>query len=141
MCSSDLVERALVEACRRTRAEVVEFTVAPRYAMATEARGQHDWLVEFSVAPVAAEAFVRVLDDTLKQLNTDYRTKRAGDVGMLGPRLLTLPRGTFYEWMRSRSKLGGQNKVPRVVNSRAVADGLLGVAGRVSEAAPAVATS
>lgn len=124
------VERALVEACRRTRAEVIEFTVAPRYAQATDARGQHDWLVEFAVPPAAPlETFTRVLDDTLKQLNTDYRTKRAGDVGMVSPRLFALPRGTFYAWMRSRGKLGGQNKVPRVMNDRTVAEGLLSAAG------------
>jgi hypothetical protein len=131
------VERALVEACRRTHAEVVEFTVAPRYAMAGEARGHHDWLVEFATPPASIAAFVRVLDDTLKQLNTDYRIKRTGDVGMIGPRLLSLPRGTFYAWMRSRGKLGGQNKVPRVTNTRTVADGLLGVASHVEEASVA----
>jgi hypothetical protein len=128
------VERALVEACRRTQAEVVEFTVAPRYAMAGEARGHHDWLVEFATPPASTGAFVRILDDTLKQLNTDYRIKRTGDVGMIGPRLLSLPPGTFYAWMRSRGKLGGQNKVPRATNTRAVAEGLLGVAGPVKEA-------
>lgn len=131
------VERALVEACRRTGAEVVEFTVAPRYAMASEARGHHDWLVEFATPPASTAAFVRVLDDTLKHLNTDYRIKRTGDVGMIGPRLLSVPPGTFYAWMRSRGKLGGQNKVPRVTNTRTVADGLLGLAGRVEEAAVA----
>jgi hypothetical protein len=125
------VERALVEACRRTRADVVEFTVAPRYADAREARGGHDWLVEFTTPPISGEAFVRVLDDTLKQLNTDYRIKRTGDVGMIGPRLFALPSGTFYQWMRSRGKLGGQNKVPRVTNSRAVAGALLNAAGDV----------
>lgn len=135
------VERALVEACRRTQAEVVEFTVAPRYGMASEARGHHDWLVEFTTPPASPAAFVRVLDDTLKQLNTDYRIKRTGDVGMIGPRLLSLPRGTFYAWMRSRGKLGGQNKVPRVTNTRTVADGLLGVASHVEEAAVAVMPS
>lgn len=136
----DEVERALVEACRRTRAEVVEFTVAPRYPVTSEARGQHDWLVEFAVLPVASlEAFTRVLDETLRQLNTDYRTKRAGDVGMVAPQLIPLPRGTFYEWMRSRGKLGGQNKVPRVTNNRAMADGLLAVAGVGREVAAALA--
>lgn len=135
------VERALVEACRRTQAEVVEFTVAPRYAIATEARGHHDWLVEFATPPASRATFVRVLDETLKQLNTDYRTKRTGDVGMMAPRLLSLPRGTFYAWMRSRGKLGGQNKVPRVTNTRTIADGLLGAAVHVEEASVAVTSS
>ena len=71
----------------------------------------------------------------LAALNTDYRTKRAGDVGMLAPRLVPLPPGTFYRWMGMRGKLGGQNKVPRVTNDRAVAEGLLRTAGMPDEAA------
>jgi hypothetical protein len=129
------VERAIVEACRRTGARVTEFTVAPRYAGGLETRGRHDWLVEFSETPrMPLDAFTRLLDETLRQLNTDYRTKRSGDVGMLPPRLVPLPRGTFYLWMRSRGKLGGQNKVPRVTNDRAIAEGLLRTAGLPDEA-------
>ena len=124
------VERALLEACRRTRAAVVEFTVAPGYASASETRGRHDWLVEFAAPPSGPpEAFADALDETLRQLNADYRTKRVGDVGMVAPRLIELPPGTFYRWLVARGKLGGQNKVPRVTNDRMIADGLLATAG------------
>ena len=130
------VERAMVEACRRTGARVTEFTVAPRYANGAETRGRHDWLVEFAETPHGPlEGFTRLLDETLQQLNTDYRTKRTGDVGMLPPRLIPLPRSTFYLWMRSRGKLGGQNKVPRLTNDRAAAEGLLRTAGMPDDAA------
>jgi len=119
------VERAAVEACRRTGARVTEFTVAPRYAGGAETRGRHDWLVEFAEPPrEPLEGFTRLLDATLQQLNTDYRTKRTGDVGMLPPRLVALPPGTFYLWMRSRGKLGGQNKVPRVIKDAALFESL-----------------
>jgi hypothetical protein len=124
------VERAMVEACRRAQAEVAEFTVAPCYASADETRGRHDWLVEFAELPrCPVDVFARMLDETLQQLNTDYRIKRTGDTGMLAPRFLALPAGTFHRWMRARGKLGGQNKVPRVTNDRAVANGLLEAAG------------
>ena len=124
------VERAIVEACRRTGARVREFTVAPRYADGVETRGRHEWLVEFVDLPRGPlEAFTRLLDETVQQLNTDYRTKRTGDVGMLPPRLVPLPPGTFYLWMGTRGKLGGQNKIPRVTNDRAVAGALLRTAG------------
>jgi len=132
------VERAVMEACRRTRAAVVEFTVAPAYPSASETRGRHDWLVEFATPPSGSfEGFTDALDETLRRLNADYRTKRLGDVGMLGPRLRELPPGTFYRWMGTRGKLGGQNKVPRVTNDRAIADGVLaavdaGVADRAT---------
>lgn len=120
------VERALVAACRRTHAEVVEFTVAPRYPTAAEPRGGHDWLVEFSEPPrCPLDVFTRALDETLMALNTDYRTKRAAGVGMLPPRLIELPAGSFYRWMRARGTLGDQHKVPRATNDRRVADDLL----------------
>ena len=121
------VERALGEACRRGHAEVTEFTVAPRYPSVDEPRGGHDWLVEFAEPARAPEMFVRVLDETLQALNTDYRTKRTGDVAMRAPRVMELPPGTFYRWLRERGRLGDQHKVPRVTNDRTVADGLLSV--------------
>ena len=119
------VEQALVVACRRTGAEPAEFTVAPRYPSAGEARGGHQWLVEFRVPPRDREAFVRELDEALAALNTDYRTKRNDDVGMVAPRLVEMPPGSFHRWMRERGRLGDQHKVPRVLNDRAVAEALL----------------
>jgi hypothetical protein len=122
------VERAVLEACRRGHAEIVEFTVAPRYPSAGEARAGHEWLIEFAEPPRAPETFARALDETLQRLNTGYRAKRAADVGMPAPRVLELPAGTFYRWLRDRATLGGQHKVPRVTNDRTVADGVLAIA-------------
>jgi len=119
------VEQALVVACRRTGAEPAEFTVAPRYPTAGEPRGGHDWLVEFRTPPRDRQTFVRQLDEALAALNTDYRTKRTLDVGMLAPRLVELPAGSFHRWMREVGKLGDQYKVPRVLNDRAVVEALL----------------
>ncbi len=53
------VERAVVAACRRAHAEVVEFTVAPRYPSPQEPRGGHDWLVEFAEPPRSRDVFTR----------------------------------------------------------------------------------
>jgi hypothetical protein len=123
------VERALVRACRRTGAEAVEFTVAPRFPTPAEPRGGHEWLVEFRVPPVEPEDFVRILDEALAAVNTDYRTKRAGSVGMVAPQVTSLPPATFDRWMRRTGRLGDQHKVPRVTNDRTVAGPLLAEAG------------
>ena len=131
------VEQALVVACRRTGAEPAEFTVAPRYPSAGEARGAHEWLVEFRVPPRDRGVFVRELDEALAALNTDYRTKRTDDVGMVAPRLVEVPQGSFHRWMREVGKLGDQHKVPRVLNDRAVAEALLTSVG-VHEREPLV---
>ncbi|HEU4367353.1 MAG TPA: GH3 auxin-responsive promoter family protein, partial [Methylomirabilota bacterium] len=125
------VEQALLEACGATGADVAEFTVAPRFPQAGEPRGGHDWLVEFRRAPFERNAFVAAVDAALQRLNTDYRTKRAADLGMVAPRLIALRRGAFQEWMRAAGKLGGQHKVPRVTNSRTLADALLGASEAV----------
>ena len=119
------VEGAILAACRRTEAEVVEFTVAPRYPSAAEPRGGHDWLVEFRMAPREPQDFARILDETLMTLNADYRTKRRAGVGMRGPRLTALPGGAFHRWMSEAGKLGDQHKVPRVTNDRTVAEAVL----------------
>jgi hypothetical protein len=119
------VERALVRACRRTEAEAVEFTVAPAFPTASEPRGGHEWLIEFRVPPVEPDDFARILDETLAGLNTDYRTKRAGSVGMVAPRVTVLPPGTFYRSMQRAGRLGDQHKVARVTNDRTMANALL----------------
>jgi hypothetical protein len=121
------VERAVVQACRGTQAEAVEFTLAPRYPTASDARGGHDLLVEFRVPPRDPARFPQIVDQTLAELNTDYHTKRIGAVGLVAPTLVELPAGTFYRWLRSAGKLGGQHKVPRVTNDRALADALLAI--------------
>jgi len=129
------IERALVGACRRTDAEVVEFTVAPRYPPPGCVRGGHDWLVEFRVPPVEAADFARVLDETLCGLNAAYRTKRWRDTGMAGPRVIALPRGTVHAWMRASGKLGDHHKLPRAGTQRDLADALLETARPLGGAA------
>jgi len=119
------VERALLEACRVTASDVAEFTVAPRFPEPGEPRGGHEWLVEFRAAPADPRRFAEALDATLQRLNTDYRTKRAGNLGMVAPVVRTVPAGAFHRWMASAGKLGDQHKVPRVTNGRTLAEALL----------------
>jgi len=134
------VEQAMVAACDANGAEVAEFTVAPRYPSATDPRGGHDWIVEFHRPPRDGQRFARALDAALTALNTDYRIKRTGDVGMTAPRVLEVPAGTFHRWMRAAGKLGDQHKVPRVTNQRDLADALLAAAATpVVDGATAVA--
>ena len=50
------------------------------------------------------------------RLNEDYAAHRADGWGLDPPRVAVLPPGGFVAWMKGRGKLGGQNKVPRVIN-------------------------
>jgi hypothetical protein len=111
---------------------VVEFTVAPRWPRAGEPRGGHEWLVEFRVRPTEPEDFARILDEGLATLNTDYRTKRSGPVGVVAPTVTALPAGTFHRWMRKAGRLGDQHKVARVTNDRTIASALWAESGLAS---------
>jgi hypothetical protein len=126
--SVEQVERALVGACRRTEADVVEFTVAPCRSCAEDPRPGHEWLVEFRNPPTEPDDFTRILDETLSALNGEYRNQRGTGVGMAPPRVTALPSGSFYCWMRECGKLGDCHKVPRVTNDRVLAEALLGTA-------------
>ena len=117
-------DRGIEAACAATNAVVNEYTAAPVY-MQAEAKGGHEWIVEFAQRPDDMARFVSVLDDTMRAINSDYDAKRRGDMALRAPLLHTVAPGTFYEWMKQRGKLGGQNKVPRLSNDRAILDQLL----------------
>jgi hypothetical protein len=117
-------ERAVAVACRETGAEMKDYTAAPVY-MDGGKRGSHEWVVEFSKAPKDLRTFAAVLDQTLREINSDYDAKRSYDLVLGSPVVHVAPQGTFYGWMRSRGKLGGQHKVPRLSNHREFIDGVL----------------
>ncbi len=131
------VERAATAACARTGAELVEFTVAPVYPRGSGQRGCHEWAVEFRTHPSSLAGFARTIDETLRELNTDYRTKRGGDVGMAAPRVTPVAPGTFNRWLASRNQLGDQHKVPRASNQREVIDAVLAAAATHTSPQPA----
>ena len=117
-------EKALSVACQTTNSIVRDFTAAPVY-FSKDGNGAHEWLIEFEKDPEDFQAFVNQLDETLKQLNSDYEAKRFKDLALRKPIVRKLEKGAFYEWMKKRGKLGGQNKVPRLSNSREYVDDIL----------------
>lgn len=110
-------ETAIAEACRATDAKIVEFTAAPIYLEAGK-KGGHEWVIEFEAEPYDLGQFVEKLDHTLRQINSDYDAKRSRELALLKPIVHKAPRGTFYNWLKSKGKLGGQHKVPRLANHR-----------------------
>jgi hypothetical protein len=124
----DNAETALVKACEATGAAIDNYTAAPIY-FGDASRGGHEWLIEFIQAPHDMGRFTEVLDEELKALNSDYGAKRHKDMALSIPTLRSLPRGTFYAWMKKRGKLGGQNKVPRLYNDRKYVEDILEMMG------------
>lgn len=120
----DNAEKALSEACANTGAVISDYTAAPVY-FNSERNGAHEWLIEFEKEPQSLAAFAEQLDIGLKKQNSDYEAKRYKDK-VLGPPLVRkCARGTFYDWMKSREKLGGQHKVPRLANHRTYIEEIL----------------
>lgn len=113
------IVRAVTDAAAAIDDEVADFSVGPVFPRGEERRGHHLFVVEFAGGrPEAArlEAFAQRLDERLCELNDDYREHRANDLQMKAPEVVAAAPGSFTEWMRSRGKLGGQNKVPRVLS-------------------------
>ena len=81
-------------------------------------KGCHEWAIEFVKYPNEIERFITVLDETLRELNSDYDAKRYQDMILGPPKVNALSPGIFDEWLKTRGKLGGQNKVPRLSNDR-----------------------
>jgi len=117
-------ERAMDRACAATGAEVSDYTAGPCF-MDQGRSGAHEWLIEFHQSPSSLEAFAQVLDAALQELNSDYQAKRHKDLILQAPRLRVLPTHCFHNWLKSKGKLGGQNKVPRLSNDRKLLDEIL----------------
>lgn len=112
---------ALEAACAETSATISDFTAGPVY-IGQANKGRHEWFIEFQEAPTDIEKFRFILDQALQRVNTDYQAKRSYNLALEEPLIRTLPKGTFYKWMKKRGKLGGQNKVPRLSNNREYLD-------------------
>ena len=113
----DNAEKALAFACQKTGAVIEEYTAAPVYLTNKQA-GRHQWMIEFKKAPENKEEFIDLLDQKLREINSDYEAKRKGNMALAFPSLDILPKDTFYNWLKAKNKLGGQNKVPRLSNDR-----------------------
>jgi hypothetical protein len=107
------VEAALAHAAERTGALVSDFHVGPLVGDCA-GPGRHRYLIEFIEPPASRATFSAELDQALCRANDDYRAHRAGSVVIAAPEVWAVHRGGFAQWMRSRGKLGGQHKVPRM---------------------------
>jgi len=123
-------EMAITKACEQTGAVIDNFTAAPIYLEKSK-QGGHEWIIEFKKTPNDLNEFKHVLDKTLREINSDYDAKRAHDIALVAPTVHSVAEGTFYNWMKKRGKLGGQNKVPRLSNSREFVDDILAMIASV----------
>ena len=117
-------DQAITLASKETGAEVLNYTAAPVYSTSGQ-RGHHQWLIEFAREPQDTARFMQLLDQHLREVNSDYDAKRTGDIFLAPPTLVVAPMGLFDRWLASTGKLGGQRKVPRLNNNRDIIEQML----------------
>jgi hypothetical protein len=106
----DNAEKALQIACSVTGSLITEYTAGPVY-MSNETKGSHEWIIEFEKEPENLDYFTTNLDKELQSVNSDYEAKRHKNITLAPPIVKIVPKGTFYNWLKEKNKLGGQNKV------------------------------
>ncbi|MCM4169501.1 hypothetical protein KCTC52924_00535 [Arenibacter antarcticus] len=117
-------EEALKQVCKKTGAEIKDYTVAPIFMVGKD-KGAHEWIIEFRKEPEKLSLFTEFLDNSLKALNSDYEAKRYNNITLRMPNVHTARENLFYDWLKSKGKLGGQHKIPRLSNKRDYIEELL----------------
>ena len=119
------VEKALKKASDQTGVSVKEFTVAP---MIEPEKGlpYHEWWIEFYETPPKekTEELSAKINENLEELNSYYSDLIKGRV--LKPlQIVVVQKNGFKKHMENEGKLGGQNKLPRLSNNRAIVEKML----------------
>ncbi len=123
----DNADNAIAIASAKTNAIVKDYTAAPVF-FTEDDNGAHQWLIEFETPPADLKRFTFELDEALKTLNSDYEAKRYKNMALRLPLVLSLQKNTFNKWLKSKGKLGGQHKVPRLSNERKMIEEILLIA-------------
>lgn len=113
----DNSDYAIAAASKATGAIVNDYTAAPVYMSGNE-NGAHEWIIEFEHLPVPLSVFTQEMDTALQSINSDYEAKRHKDIALRMPIVHQIQKGGFNAWLKSKGKLGGQHKVPRLSNER-----------------------
>ena len=120
----DNAENGLDTACKATGAQIKEYTAAPVY-MDNRGKCRHQWLIEFAKMPDSLDNFAHILDRRPQEINSDYEAKRYKDITLQHLEVVNARKGLFADWLKSKGKLGGQHKIPRLCNSRTYIDEML----------------
>ena len=117
-------DKALAEACKLTGAVITDYTVAPLFLL-NNAKGRHQWLIEFDRQPESLAEFANILDLKLQEANSDYEAKRYKEISLQPLEVIPARKNCFYDWLKMKGKEGGQHKIPRLSNNRIILEELL----------------
>lgn len=117
-------DQALKTVCAHLNIHVKDYTVGPVFPTETSA-AKHEWIIEFEESHIELSRFSFLLDEELRAINSDYDAKRNTDKNLAFPVIHLAKPNLFYTWLKQRNKLGGQNKIPRMMQTRELLDELL----------------
>ena len=115
------IQGAVSVAANDINFSVSDYSVGAVYPKSSDDLGGHRYIIEFSEgipSKAEQERYVQILDRALSEKNEDYEAHRAKGFGLKAPQLTAVSPGFFSNWMKSRGKLGGQNKVPRIIQDQ-----------------------
>lgn len=123
------IDQCLLEAANAVGLSIAEYSVGAIFPKTSAELVGHKYVIEFSGATPTADQqskLISLLDKALQDRNEDYQAHRRNEFGLYTPKLLVAQKGAFNDWMKSRGKYGGQNKIPRVINNQELFAGLVG---------------
>jgi hypothetical protein len=119
---SEQVEKALSRALEKHQVQTNDFSVAPLIEN-REGGNRHEWLIEFQNEPKSLDEFSFDLHNNLKAISDNYTL--LAETGVLyPPKVSPLKPHAFVDYMKSINKMTHQNKVPRLMNNRDLADAM-----------------
>ncbi|MBR1627420.1 MAG: GH3 auxin-responsive promoter family protein [Bacteroidales bacterium] len=128
ICGEEVIvnnsDKAVSIAARAVNASVKDYTAAPFIDKDNNIM-YHQWIVEFNQEPDSMTKFSEILDESLRNVNSDYDAKRYKNFVLQPPAVIKAPQDTFYNWLKLHGKLGGQHKIPRLSNNRDFIEELL----------------
>ena len=122
----DNVENAIEEVIKIHQCKIIDYTVAPKF-MKSGRKGKHEWIIEFSKEPNNIKQFIIDIDTYIQKVNSDYKAKRYLNITLDIPKIYVARENLFYDWLKRKNKVGGQNKIPRLSNNRIFFDELLSI--------------
>ena len=114
--SVDNMNKAIQLASEKMNISIPEFTVA---GVPYESFFAHHWYVACD-DKVDKKQLLQLIDGALKELNDDYAVERKSALKEVF--LDVLSENQFMEFMRSKGKVGGQHKFPRVLKGKMLED-------------------
>jgi len=112
----DNANQAINYACEATNSIASEYIAAPFFY--SDKSGCHEWVIEFTSPPNDLIKFNESLDTKLKELNSDYEAKRFKSILLKPPIIHFARKNFFYNILKTKNKIGGQNKIKRLYNDR-----------------------